>query len=137
MSQEQINFIFRCQPKKSSKYGVLVNYINNEEEMAKNELILTSLASLWLPFAYNSCPGISEKELKKHALFAIHKLKLHIQFLEDTFDLDTHTYLPLAKTEHEKSISNGWHQSKNIESFEDLHDEFTDFQDEDDILNSL
>jgi len=83
----RINFIFRCQPEHSCEYGALLDFINRETEMPKKELILTTLACFWLPFALDYRGNISKEDLRKRALFAVYKLKLHIYHILNSFDI--------------------------------------------------
>lgn len=129
---EQVNFIFRLQPKKDSKYGVLLTYINEEEEeMPRHERMLHPISAFWLPFAYQQYTNTSTKELQKMARFAIYQLKLHIQYLEYSFEL--HHSLNLSgetqSDSSEASPHNG-HEKDYLATTED-------FSNEDDILNQI
>ena len=134
---ERASFTFRYQPPSFSKYEILLNYINEEKEMTKKEFILNSLSSLWMPFAYSSCSNISEKELKQHTLFAIYKLKLHIQLLENTFEINSNNSYKVSP----QPIENGDEVSEDneqdlsvVDETEDNNDDFLeiqDFQDQD------
>lgn len=87
-STEQVNFSFRCQPKRDSKYGVLLAYINEDSaELTRRERVLNALAAFWLPFAYHHQGEISPEELQRLARSCIYQLQLHIQYLRDTFEL--------------------------------------------------
>jgi hypothetical protein len=131
-TSKQVNFVFRHQPKKMSKYGVLLTYINQDRaEMTRSERLLHPLAAFWLPFAYQHCTNASLKELQQLARSAIYQLKLHIQYLEESFGLITSPTVPQEnQTEEEVVSSNGWHEQDNSEESED-------FSNEDDILSHL
>ncbi|MDZ4870704.1 MAG: hypothetical protein CLLPBCKN_000092 [Chroococcidiopsis cubana SAG 39.79] len=87
-STEQVNFSFRCQPKRDSKYGVLLSYINEDSaELTRRERVLNALAAFWLPFAYHHQGEISVEELQRLARSSIYQLQLHVQYLRDTFEL--------------------------------------------------
>lgn len=87
-STEQVNFSFRCQPKRDSKYGVLLSYINEDSaELTRRERVLNALAAFWLPFAYHHQGEISAEELQRLARSSIYQLQLHVQYLRDTFEL--------------------------------------------------
>ena len=93
-STKQVNFSFRCQPKRDSKYGVLLGYINEDSaELTRRERVLNALAAFWLPFAYHYRGEISAEELQRLARSSIYQLQLHIQYLRDTFEL-SNTDLP-------------------------------------------
>jgi len=87
-STEQVNFSFRCQPKRDSKYGVLLAYINEDSaQLTRRERVLNALAAFWLPFAYHHQGEISAEELQRLARSSIYQLQLHVQYLRDTFEL--------------------------------------------------
>ncbi|AFY89356.1 hypothetical protein [Chroococcidiopsis thermalis] len=87
-STEQVNFSFRCQPKRDSKYGVLLSYINEDSaQLTRRERVLNALAAFWLPFAYHHQGEISVEELQRLARSSIYQLQLHVQYLRDTFEL--------------------------------------------------
>ena len=87
-STEQVNFSFRCQPKRDSKYGMLLSYINEDSaQLTRRERILNALAAFWLPFAYHHQVEISAEELQRLARSSIYQLQLHIQYLRDMFEL--------------------------------------------------
>ena len=131
-TSEQFNFVFRHQPKKTSKYGVLLSYINeNGADMTRSERMLHPVAAFWLPFAYKSRTNASLKEVQQLARSAVYQLKLHIQYLEDSFGLNGNPVLSgVTQTEEQEFPSNGWHESENFEAMED-------FSDEDEILSQL
>jgi hypothetical protein len=131
-TSEQINFVFRHQPKKTSKYGVLLTYLNQDSaDMTRCDRILHPVAAFWLPFAYQNCTNASAREIQQLALSAVYQLKLHIQFLEDSFRLKGNLALSeVTQTEEKEFSSNGWHESKNL-------DETEDFSQEDDILSQF
>lgn len=126
-TSEQVNFVFRHQPKRKSKYGVLLTYIcEDSAEMTRSERILHPVAAFWLPFAYKHCSDASLSEVQQMARSAIYQLKLHIQYLEESFGLNSHVLPEVAQTES----TNG---KENLERFLDLED----FTQEDDILNQF
>ena len=131
-TSEQVNFVFRHQPKKTSKYGVLLTYINQDgAEMTRSDRLLHPVAAFWLPFAYQHCTDVSFKELQQLARSAIYQLKLHIQYLEESFGLSTAPTVPEeTQIEEEMVSSNGWHEQDNSKEIED-------FSNEDDILSHL
>lgn len=131
-TSEQVNFVFRHQPKKSSKYGVLLTYINADgAEMTRSDRLLHPAAAFWLPFAYQHCTDASSTELQQLARSAVYQLKLHIQYLEDSFGLQVTSRLSeKPQTEEKVMSSNGWHK-------QDDSQESEDFSDEDDILSHL
>jgi hypothetical protein len=131
-TSEQVNFVFRHQPKKSSKYGVLLTYINQDgADMTRCERMLHPVAAFWLPFAYQHCTDASIKEIEQLARSAVYQLKLHIQYLEDSFGLNGNSAASEVTHAEEKGFSsNGWHESENFEETED-------FSNEDDILSQL
>jgi hypothetical protein len=131
-TSEQVNFVFRHQPKRRSKYGVLLTYIcEDDAEMTRSERILHPVAAFWLPFAYKHCSDASLSEVQQMARSAIYQLKLHIQYLEDSFSLNS-PVVPseVARTEDREFSTNG---KENLERFLDLED----FTQEDDILNQF
>ncbi len=134
---EQVNFFFSCQLKKSSKYGVLLTYINQDEsDFSRNELILHSLAAFWLPFAYKYCTNASRQEIKQIALSAVEQLKRHIQFLEDSFELRVNSHLlEVVETEHKplSASANEWYEIEDFETLQDLKE----FKDEDEIFTNF
>ena len=105
-TSEQVNFVFRHQPKKTSKYGVLLTYINQDEaDMTRCERMLHPVAAFWLPFAYQHCTDASVKEIQQLARSAVYQLKLHIQYLEDSFGLNSSPILPEVTQAEKKEIS--------------------------------
>jgi hypothetical protein len=129
---EQVNFIFRLQPKKNSKYGVLLTYMNEDEsELPRHERMLNPISAFWLPFAYQQCTTASHKEIQQLARSAVYQLKLHIQYIEDSFGLQTSS-ISLEETQsHSQGLfSNDWHEKDYLEATED-------FSQEDDILNQI
>lgn len=131
-TSEQVNFVFRHQPKKTSKYGVLLTYINEDEaDMTRCDRFLHPVAAFWLPFAYQHCTNASVKEIQQLARSAVYQLKLHIQYLEDSFGLNGNSAASeVTRAEEKEFSSNGWHESENFEEKED-------FSNEDDILSQL
>lgn len=131
-TSEQVNFVFRHQPKKASKYGVLLTYINEDGAgMTRCERMLHPVAAFWLPFAYQHCTNASLKEIQQLTRSAVYQLKLHIQYLEDSFGLRENSDSPeLAQEKVSQFSINRWHESENFEETED-------FSDEDDILSQL
>jgi hypothetical protein len=131
-TSEQVNFVFRHQPKKTSKYGVLLTYINEDEaDMTRCDRFLHPVAAFWLPFAYQHCTDASVKEIQQLARSAVYQLKLHIQYLEDSFGLNGNSAASEVTQAEEKGFSsNGWHESENFEAR-------SDFSDEDDILSQF
>lgn len=127
-TSEQVNFVFRYQPKRKSKYGVLLTYIcEDDADMTRSERILHPVAAFWLPFAYKHCSDASLTEVQQMARSAVYQLKLHIQYLEDSFGLNSPVLLSeVAQIES----TNG---KENLERFLDLED----FTQEDDILNQF
>ena len=131
-TSEQINFVFRHQPKKTSKYGVLLTYSNTDgADLTRSERMLHPVAAFWLPFAYQHCTNASEQEIQQLARGAIYQLKLHIQYLEDSFGLNGNPVPSEVAQIEDKGVStNGWHEGENFEEMED-------FSDEDEILSQL
>jgi hypothetical protein len=131
-TSEQVNFVFRHQPKKTSKYGILLAYLNRDEaDMTRLDRLLHPLAAFWLPFAYQRCTNASPKEVQQLARSAVYQLKLHIRYLEDSFGIDGNPRpLEFAEAEENQFSSNGWHESEDLEEAED-------FSDEDDILGQI
>lgn len=131
-TSEQVNFVFRHQPKKSSKYGVLLTYINQDSaNMTRCERVLRPLAAFWLPFAYQHCTEASWQEVQQLARSAVYQLKLHVQYLEDSFGLNSYQTLPeITQAGNEKISANGWRESQNFDQIED-------FSQEDDILSQF
>jgi hypothetical protein len=131
-TSEQVNFVFRHQPKKTSKYGVLLTYINEDEaDMTRCDRFLHPVAAFWLPFAYQHCTDASVKEIQQLARSAVYQLKLHIQYLEDSFGLNGNSAASEVTQAEEKGFSsNGWHESENFEAR-------SEFSDEDDILSQF
>jgi hypothetical protein len=131
-TSEQVNFVFRHQPKKTSKYGVLLTYINQDgADMTRCDRFLHPVAAFWLPFAYQHCTDSSAGEIQQLARSAVYQLKLHIQYLEDSFGLNSSPTLPEVTQAEKKAIfANGWHDSHNFDDIEY-------FSDEDDILSQF
>lgn len=127
-TSEQVNFVFRHQPKRRSKYGVLLTYIcEDNAEMTRSDRILHPVAAFWLPFAYKQCSDASLSEVQQIARSAVYQLKLHIQYLEESFGLNSPVLLSeMAQMES----TNG---KENFEPFLDVED----FSEEDDILSQF
>jgi hypothetical protein len=131
-TSEKINFVFRQQPPKSSKYGILLTYITeNQADMTRNERILHPTSLFWLPFAYQKETNLSQQELQQLARSCVYQLKLHIHYLEESFELNT---IPIAleKTQVDAPELSTHHEN------EPAPEEVTeDFSYEDNILNRL
>ncbi|MDV2994918.1 MAG: hypothetical protein N4J56_004572 [Chroococcidiopsis sp. SAG 2025] len=129
-STEQVNFSFRCQPKRDSKYGMLLAYINEDSaELTRRERVLNALAAFWLPFAYHYQGEISPEELQRLARSSVYQLQLHVQYLRDTFEL-SHTEPP-AYALHAKPARNSSHPVA-----ENYVEEEDDCETETDIVSS-
>jgi hypothetical protein len=131
-TSEQVNFVFRHQPQKSSKSGVLLAYINEDgAQMSRSERVLRPLAAFWLPFAYQHCTEASWQEVQQLARSAVYQLKLHVQYLEDSFGLNSSPAVSEVTQSQEKQLfANGWRDSQNF-------DEIEDFSQEDEILSQF
>ncbi|MDV3001142.1 MAG: hypothetical protein N5P05_002748 [Chroococcopsis gigantea SAG 12.99] len=127
---EQVNFVFRYQPRKMTKYGILLKYIGSDgADMSRNDRILRPAAAFWLPFAYQSCADVPAEKVRQIARSAVYQLKLHIQYLEESFALNKDVST-LPRPEEPKSFQ-GHHNGSG--AFLDTDD----FQDEDDILSQF
>ncbi len=134
-TSEQVNFVFRHQPKKSSKSGLLLSYINADgADMTRSERVMRPLAAFWLPFAYQHCSKASREELQQLARAAVYQLKLHIQYLEDSFGLNGNSALsePI-QVEAQEDSARGKLNSEEFDPFLDTED----FSNEDEILNQF
>ena len=134
-TSEQVNFVFRHQPKKSSKSGLLLSYINADgADMTRSERVMRPLAAFWLPFAYQHCSKASREELQQLARAAVYQLKLHIQYLEDSFGLNGNSALsePIQVKVQDDSAK-GKLNSEEFDPFLDTED----FSNEDEILNQF
>jgi hypothetical protein len=131
-TSEQVNFVFRHQPKKTSKYGVLLTYINQDgADMTRCDRLLHPVAAFWLPFAYQHCTEASWQEVQQLARSAVYQLKLHVQYLEDSFGLNSSMAVSeVTQTQEKQIFANGWRDSQNF-------DEIEDFSQEDDILSQF
>jgi 23S rRNA A2030 N6-methylase RlmJ len=111
---------------------VLLTYINQDSaDMTRCERVLRPLAAFWLPFAYQHCTDASWQEVQQLARSAVYQLKLHVQYLEDSFGLNSSpTLLEVTQTQEEQISANGWHDSQNFDQIED-------FSQEDDILSQF
>jgi adenine-specific DNA glycosylase len=132
---EQVNFVYRYQAKKTSRYGILVTYLKDEDaELTIRERILNPLVAFWLPFAFQEYSNASPEEIQQLARSSIYQLRLHIRYLEDTFGLrEPPIYGTPAKSPRvtPSDRPNGWH------SQEDLEERADDFSEEDDILSQI
>ncbi len=134
-TSEQVNFVFRHQPKKSSKSGLLLSYINADgADMTRSERVMRPLAAFWLPFAYQHCSKASRDELQQLARAAVYQLKLHIQYLEDSFGLNGNS--PLSEPIQVEAKDNSANGKLNSEEFDPFLDA-EDFSNEDEILNQF
>ncbi|WP_245927785.1 hypothetical protein, partial [Aphanothece hegewaldii] len=95
--------------------------------MSRSDRILHPVAAFWLPFAYKHCSNASPPEVQQIARSAVYQLKLHIQYLEDSFGLSSHSVL---STKDQEFSSSG---KENFEPFLDVED----FSEEDDILSQF
>ncbi len=131
-TSDKVNFVFRQQPHKTSKYGILLTYITeNQADMTRNERILHPTSVFWLPFAYQKKANLSHQELQQLARSSIYQLKLHIHYLEESFGLNTIPF-SLEKPQVDKPELFTHHE------YEQSPKEATeDFSHEDDILNRL
>ena len=136
-TSEQVNFVFRHQPKKSSKSGLLLSYINADRaDMTRSERVMRPLAAFWLPFAYQhySKAKASRDELQQLARAAVYQLKLHIQYLEDSFGLNGNS--PLSEPIQVKVQDDSAKGKLNSEEFDPFLDT-EDFSNEDEILDQF
>ena len=140
-TSEQVNFVYRHQPKKTSKHGILLTYLKEDEaEFSLKERMLNPLVAFWLPFAYQQCTNVSEQELQQLARSSIYQLKLHIQYLEDSFGLNESQILMNQQANPNQMKSNGFvnnGSSNGLPNREYLEEPEEDFSDEDDILSQL
>ncbi|MEG3437858.1 hypothetical protein V0288_12090 [Pannus brasiliensis CCIBt3594] len=88
MSGQQVSFHFRYQPKKESRHGILVSYLKEDEGgLTRHQRVLQPIAAFWLPFAYQAMTDSSSAQIRQIARSSIYQLKLHIQYLEESFGL--------------------------------------------------
>ena len=128
----KVNFVFRQQPKKTSKYSILLTYINqNEVNLTRRDRILQPMSAFWLPFAYQQATDLCLEELQQIARSSIYQLKLHIQYLEDSFGLNT---LPISLEPTQADNPELSHHPLDDPDFEEVTE---DFSNEDNILNRL
>jgi hypothetical protein len=131
-TSNKVNFVFRQQLPKSSKYGILLTYISeNQVDMTRSERILHPTSVFWLPFAYQKVTNLSQQELQQLARSCVYQLKLHIHYLEESFGLKT---IPSSL---EKTQVNVPELSTAHEDEQDSEEITEDFSHEDDILNRL
>jgi hypothetical protein len=72
---EQVNFVYRYQAKKTSRYGILVTYLKDEDaELTIRERILNPLVAFWLPFAFQEYSNASPEEIQQLARSSIYQL---------------------------------------------------------------
>ncbi|GFE72302.1 hypothetical protein CFPU101_49120 [Chroococcus sp. FPU101] len=100
-------------------------------EMTRSDRILHPVAAFWLPFAYKHCSNASLSEVQQMARSAVYQLKLHIQYLEDSFGLSSHSVLSETTQAKDKEFSSNG--KENFEPFLDVED----FSEEDDILSQF
>jgi len=93
-SRSHIEFHFRCQPSIHSNTGILLNFINQEQLMTKKELFFKSVAAYWLTAAYVYCRDLDFEQLRFIAQSSVNSLRLHIQYLQQYYDLN---WMPLAQ----------------------------------------
>jgi hypothetical protein len=131
-SPNKVNFVFRQQPKKTSKYGILLTYINQDEiNLTRSDRILQPMSAFWLPFAYQRATDLCLEELQQIARSSIYQLKLHIQYLEDSFGLNT---LPISLEPTQADYPIVSHHPLDDQGFGEVTE---DFSNEDHILNRL
>ncbi|MDV3002851.1 MAG: hypothetical protein N5P05_004506 (plasmid) [Chroococcopsis gigantea SAG 12.99] len=129
---EQIHFLFRYQPLKTSKYGILLKYIGSGEGiMSRNDRILQPVAAFWLPFAYQQCSDLPLQELQRIARGAVYQLKLHIRYLEDSFGLSDDVPPPPPERLNDRESF----EADNNDLGEPLNGH--NYKDEDDILSQF
>ena len=131
-TSDKVNFVFRQQPKKTSKYGILLTYINKDEiNLTRCDRILQPMSAFWLPFAYQQATDLCLEELQQIARSSIYQLKLHIQYLEDSFGLNT---LPISLEPTQPDNPELSHHPLDDPDFGEVTE---DFSNEDNILNRL
>lgn len=92
MSRDEklLNFQFRHQPKKNSRYAPLINYYNDGdydlEASSRTEFIFKALEAFWLPFALEH-QGASREEIEKAVARSTYALQSHIGYLQYRFNL--------------------------------------------------
>jgi hypothetical protein len=82
----------RVQVKIDSPDAVLLDFIRNERHGAYShkEMLLWAFRAYWMPFAQQQAGTIqSETQLRQIALRSIYQLEKHIEYIGETFGLDS------------------------------------------------
>lgn len=118
---KQICFNFRCQPRFKTKYGILVEYLNEERGcvLSRKERILQALSAYWLPFAYQKRGGLSQRQLQQIAREAIYHLQMHVVHLGQTFGIGLQ---PQASLQPDLDVENSLDE-RDLEGVEDRGEE--------------
>lgn len=103
---KRLNFNFRYQPYENTTDGKLISYLNldgeeTDQELSSKEMILWALRAFWQPFAHRYHAeqvhgGVSEEQLKRSARRAIYRLREHIAYLQEVFDLQEQEPAPYS-----------------------------------------
>ncbi len=143
----RLNFQFRYQPRKSTRYAPLINYFNSakgELEMPRKEMILTALEAFWMPFAV-AWSGGSEEEIKRVVTRSLFLLEHQMRFLGDRFSITVEGTpyasavpdIPQTKTTEEKKGNPGSDFDEEEEWEEERDPADYDFSEEDQFLQSF
>jgi hypothetical protein len=82
-------------PKELTVAVIMLGYRNSsilvieKADMTRSDRLLHPAAAFWLPFAYQHCTEASWQEVQQLARSAVYQLKLHVQYLEDCFGLNS------------------------------------------------
>ena len=94
MSTKKFDYRVRVQVAADSPDGVLLDCIKNErhQSYSHKEMLLWALRAYWMPTAYQlqreqGDSSISDAQMKRIALDAIHQLKQQISYLQSTFEV--------------------------------------------------
>ena len=86
----RIDYRFRAVVSADSQEAILVKYLRDKNsEFSEKDMILWATAAYWLPLALKQQGSYSASLLKQSARTSIYKLRQHINYLAQTFGLES------------------------------------------------
>ena len=86
----RIDYRFRTLVNADSQDAVLIKYLRSPDpEFTEKDMILWATSAYWLPLALREQGSCSVQQLKQSARTSIYKLRQHINYLAQTFGLES------------------------------------------------
>lgn len=87
--KKRVEYYFRVALGIGGMTEVLADFLKNKDTLlTEKEKVIGAASAFWLPFALMHKGGYSDSYLKQCAREAIYKLRMHINYLAESFGLD-------------------------------------------------